>query len=437
MRCALDLEDFVFVRCPYRRICMSKVIISITSALVLGVAAASLAQSNKKTITITSWAGNDKLIEGVLPGFLKENPDLEVKIVGGSAYSDYHPGLNNRLNAGKAEDVVSLGGQFVVDYAEGTLLADLKSAPFNFGASARTKFVASQIAAGIGAKGNVVAVPNDAPPQVTYYRRDVLEKAGLKIQNLTSSWESYLEAGKKLKSMGYFISNGAGDIATVIIGGSVPRGEGLYFDKSGKSTVDSERFVKAFTIAKQVRDAGLDSRIPGWTPEWFGAFKTGKVVTVSMGSWFENILTDNVGKDGEGKWGVALSPEKNTSIAGGAFFSIPAASKNKAEAWKLVQYLTSPKVQAEVFKQSGNFPANLDTLKEPVFNEASAYFGGQKIRQVYAQAAKRTAPLLPSKNFAMAEGVVNDALRQVLEQNKDIKTVLAEAKVLIERRTSR
>jgi multiple sugar transport system substrate-binding protein len=181
----------------------------------------------------------------------------------------------------------------------------------------------------------------------------------------------------------------------------------------------------------------LDSRIPGWTPEWYNAFKTGKVVSIAMGSWFENILIDNVGKDGEGKWGVALSPEKQTSIAGGAFFSIPAASKNKAEAWKLVQYLTSPKVQAEVFRQSGNFPANLDTLKDPVFNEASAYFGGQKIRQVYAQAAKRTAALVPSKNFAMADGVIADALRQVLEQNKDIKTVLNEAKVLIERRTAR
>jgi multiple sugar transport system substrate-binding protein len=309
-------------------------------------------------------------------------------------------------------------------------------APFNFNASARAKFVASQIAASTGPKGNVVAVPNDAPPQVTYYRRDILEKAGLKIEDLTSSWESYIEAGKKLKAMGNFISNGAGDVASTIIRGSVPRGEGLFFDRAGKPTVDSARFVKAFTTAKQIRDLGLDSRIGGWSPEWFDAFRTGKVVTVTIGSWFENILMDNV-KDGTGKWGVALSPEKQNSINGGAFFSIPAASKNKAEAWKLIQYLTSPKVQAEVFRQSGNFPANLDTLNDPVFNEASAYFGGQKIRQVYAQAAKSTIPLLPSKNFALAETIVGDALNQVLDQNKDIKTALAEAKALIERRINR
>ena len=416
---------------------MSKRIVGAASLLVLGATAMTLAQSGKKTITIASWAGNDKLIEGVLPGFVKDNPDLEVKVVGGTAYGDYHPGLNNRLNAGNAEDVVSLGGQFVVEYANGNLLVDLRSAPFGFGAVARSKFVASQIALATGPKGNVVSVPNDAPPLVTYYRRDVLEKAGVKIEDLTSSWENYFAAAQKIKAIGAFISNSATDVASAVITGGVKRGEGRYFDKAGKPIVTSERFVKAFTLAKQLRDGGFDSRIGGWSPEWFDAFKTGKIATVSIGSWFENILMDNVGKENSGKWGVALSPEKAATIAGGAFFSIPLASKNKPEAWKLIQYLTSPKVQAEVFRQSGNFPANLDTLADPVFNEPSAYFGGQKIRQVYAKAAKTTVPELGSKNFALAESAVNDALTAVLEQGKDLKAALAEAQALIERRINR
>ena len=119
------------------------------------------------------------------------------------------------------------------------------------------------------------------------------------------------------------------------------------------------------------------------------------------------------------------------------FWRRAASGKNKPEAWKLLQYLVSPKVQAEIFKQSGNFPANLQALDEPIFNEPSAYFGGQKIRQVYAQAAKNTAAMLPSKNYALADTIVNDALKQVLEQGKDIKAALSEAKDLIERRISR
>ena len=120
---------------------MTKTVMGISAALIVGVAALGAAQTAKKTITISSWAGNDKLIEGVLPGFLKDNPGLEVKVVGGSAFADYHPGLNNRLNSSKAEDVVSIGGQFAQEYADGTLLDDLRAAPYNFSATARKNFV--------------------------------------------------------------------------------------------------------------------------------------------------------------------------------------------------------------------------------------------------------------------------------------------------------
>jgi multiple sugar transport system substrate-binding protein len=395
------------------------------------------AVAQKKVISISSWAGNDKLIEAVLPGFYKLYPNVEVKVVGGLGYSDYHPALNNRLQAGNAEDVVSLGGQFVVGYADSTLMEDLTKAPYNFNAVRQRGFVQSQIANATGPDGKVVAVPNDAPPNVMYYRKDVLAKAGVSINDITRSWDGYIEAGKKLKAQGIFISGSATDVANTIIAARIPSGEGVYFDAAGKPVVDNARFVRAFTIAKQVRGLGLDSRIAGWSPEWFAAFKDGKVATITVGSWFENIITDQISKGTTDQWAVALAPERSTSVNGGAYYAIPAASKNKTEAWALIDYLTSDAVLAEVFKQSGNFPARLSTLANPVFREPSAFFGGQQVRQIYAQAARAMTPVPSSKNYALAEQIVQDALTQVLEQNKDIKTALAEAKALIERRTSR
>jgi len=408
--------------------------LGLTLTLLLGISQA----QTKKTLTVAAWAGNDKLITAVLPGFLKTHPNLEVKVVGGLGYGDYHPALNNRLQSGSAEDVVALGGQFVVDYADGTFFEDLSKAPYSAGASFQRQFVKSQVAVATGVRGNFIAVPNDAPPNVMFYRRDVLKKAGVTPEQLSSSWEGYIAAGKKLKAQGVFITNGAGDVASTAWSANIPSGEGVYFDKDGKPLVDNARFFRAFSLAKQTRDAGLDSKIGGWTPEWYDAFKKGKVATIVVGSWFENILTDQIDKDGAGNWGVTLAPEKSNSVGGGAFFAIPTSSKNKAEAWDLIRYLTvNTKTQAEVFKQSGNFPANLSALREPIFKEASAYFGGQRVRQTYALAARNMSAALPSKNYALAETIINDQLTQVLEQGKDIKTALSEAKALIERRTSR
>ncbi len=407
-------------------------------ALVVTVGAGAPAFAQKTVVTIASWTGNDALIESVLPGFLEANPDIEVQIVGGLGYEDYHPALNNRLQSGDVEDVVSVGGQFVVGYAEGNLLENLAGEPYGADAAFLEQFNPNQVALATGPGGNVAAIPSDAPPQVTFYRSDVLEEAGLSAEDITSSWDAYLAAGERLKERGVFISNGAGDVASTIWSSNIPEGEGVFFDADGNPLVNSERFVQAFTVAKAIRDAGLDSQIGGWTPEWFDAFRTGKVASIITGSWFENILTDQVDPEGAGNWRVALAPEGATTVNGGAFFAVPTAARNKEAAWKLIQYLAAdPAVQARVFAESGNFPANLRALEEPVFSEEVAYFGGQRAYETYAEAARTVTPAQSSADFALANTIVTDALTQVLEQGADVETALADAQALIERRTRR
>lgn len=405
----------------------------LAAVALLGAVSLSVAQE-KTVLTISSWAGNDKLIEGVLPGFLETHPDVEVQVVGGLGYNDYHPALNNRLNSGSAEDVVSPGGQFVVEYAEGSFFENLAAEPYKL---ATANFVQSQIANATGPEGNVIAVPNDAPPSVMFYRADVFAEAGLDIAEVTSSWENYIAAGQKLKEQGVFISPGATDVASLIISSNLPEGEGVYFDAEGNVLVGNERFVRAFTLAKQIRDEGLDSQIPGWTPEWFEGFKSGQVATITVGSWFEGILKTQADPEGAGRWGATLPPEKSSNIAGGAYYAIPASSQHKELAWELIQYLTSREALVEIFKQSGNFPANLTVLDDPVFSEPQAFFGGETVYQVYAEAAKAQTAIPSNKNYAVAESIVQDALGQVLNDGVDIQTALADAKSLIERRASR
>jgi multiple sugar transport system substrate-binding protein len=388
----------------------------------------------KTVLTISSWAGNDKLIESVLPGFLETHPDVEVQVVGGLGYADYHPALNNRLNSGTAEDIVSLGGQFVVEYAEGGFFENLAADPYNLETA---NFVQSQIANATGPEGNVIAVPNDAPPSVMFYRTDVFAEAGLDIAEVTSSWENYIAAGQALKEQGVFISPGATDVANLIISSNLPEDEGVYFDAEGNVLVGNERFVRAFTLAKQIRDEGLDSQIPGWTPEWFEGFKSGQVATITVGSWFEGILKTQADPEGAGRWGVALPPEQSSNISGGAYYAIPTSSQNKELAWELIQYLTSREALVEIFKQSGNFPANLTVLDDPVFSEPQEFFGGESVYQIYAEASKAQTAIPSNKNYAVAESIVQEALLSVLNDGADIQTALADAKSLIERRASR
>jgi multiple sugar transport system substrate-binding protein len=401
----------------------------------LGITSLGLAQE-KTVLTISSWSGNDALIESVLPGFLETHPDVEVQVVGGLGYGDYHPALNNRLNSGTAEDVVSLGGDVIAEYALGDFFEDVSAEPYSMDTS---MFVQSQISAVTGPNGNLIAVPNDAPPTIMYYRTDLFEAAGLDIAEVTSSWENYIAAGEKLKEQGVFISSGPGEVAGLVWSSNLPEGEGVYFDAEGTVLVGNERFQRGFTLGKEIRDKALDvqTEVPGWTPEWFEAFKAGKIASIITGAWFETSLKTQADPEGSGRWGVALPPEKSSNINGGAFYAINKNSPNKELAWELIQYLTSREALIEIFKQSGNFPANLTVLDDPAFEEGQEFFGGQAIYQVYKEAASAQTFVPTNKNFALASSIVGAAFDQVINEGADVETALADAKSLVERRSSR
>ena len=414
---------------------MRKLLSHLTTLTFLGAVSLGLAQE-KTVLTVASWSGNDALIESVLPGFLEMHPDVEVQVVGGLGYGDYHPALNNRLNSGTAEDVISLGNDVIVEYALGDFFENLATAPDNAAPSIYTQ---SQVANATGPDGRIIAVPNDAGPTIMYYRTDLFEAAGLDINEVTSSWENYIAAGEILKEQGVYLSSGPGEVAGTVWSTNLPDGEGVYFDAEGNVLVGNERFLRGFTLGKQIRDAGIDvqSEIPGWTPEWFEAFGDSKIASIITGSWFETTLKTQADPEGSGRWGVAIPPENSTYINGGAYYGINAASPNKELAWELILYLTEREAQIAIFKQSGNFPANLTVLDDPAFSEPQEYFGGQAIYEVYREAASGQKPVPSNQNFALAQSIVGASFDTVINEGADIEAAIAEAKSLIERRSSR
>ena len=69
-------------------------------------------------------------------------------------------------------------------------------------------------------------------------------------------------------------------------------------------------------------------------------------------------IKGKAGDAGSGKWNVTTLPGGRGGNWGGAYLSIPAASKHKEQAAKLITWLTAPEQQAAVFSKVGNFPSN-------------------------------------------------------------------------------
>ncbi|ADV67541.1 ABC transporter substrate-binding protein [Deinococcus maricopensis] len=392
----------------------------------------------KTTLTVGVFPDLDSVVKAALPGFNKLHPEIEVKI-SSLAYADHHNALTTALSTGKgAQDVVAIDFGYIAKFAEGNGLVDLSKAPYNAG-QFRNQIVAYTYPQAT-VNGKMVGMPTDIGPGSMFYRTDLLKKAGVKATDLNKSWESYISSGKKVVAAnpGTFLLPDASTAASIIIRTGLKNGEGLYFDKAGKVLVspDNARFVRAFTVAKQIRDAKLDAKAgAAFSPEWTTAFQKGNLATEFSGAWLVGHMQNWLAKDYTGKWNAQNLPGNTFASWGGSFYGIPEQSKNKAAAWELIKYLTTNKSQQVLaFKTTGAFPALKTAGTDKIFEEGVPYLANQKARILWRAATSKIQPIDVNRLDPIAEQIVNDELTNVLNGNKSVQAALTDAQRLIERR---
>jgi len=402
---------------------------------------ASVASAQQRTLTVGVFPDLDTVVKAAIPGFKKANPGIDIKVVS-LAYADHHNALTTALSTGNgAGDVVAVDFGYVARFAEGGGLEDLAKAPYN-GNSLKSRFVAYTYPQATHG-GRLVAIPTDIGPGTMYYRSDMLAKAGLRPSDLNRSWDAYIENGKKLVAAnpGAFLIPDASEVAQIYSRTNIPSGQGLYFDKSNNVLVSptNPRFMNACTLAKRVRDAKLDARAGGaFSPEWTTAFQKGNLATEFSGAWLTGHMGNWLAKDFSGKWRVQQLPGNTFASWGGSFYAIPTQSKNKADAFAFIKYLTTDRDQQILaFKTTGAFPALKAANNAPLFNEGVPYLGGQEARKLWKTAASRIKPIDVNRLDPIADELFLLEVGNVLDGSKTCQQALTDAKNLIERRARR
>ena len=389
-------------------------------------------------LNIAAFPAVDEIAKAAIPAFKKKHPDVEVKITS-RAYPDHHTAMTTALStSSNLPDVMVVEYGYVGRFAEGGGLEDLGAAPYNMQAQ-RARIVPFAYAQGTSTSGALVAMPTDIGPGTLLYRTDILKKAGLTEVDLTQSWDGFVNSGLKIKaSTGAYLVAHARDIKDIMIRADLKTGEAMYIDKTGKVLVDSPRFVRAFEMAKKVRDQKLDGKIGAWSNEWSEGFKRGTIATQMTGAWLAGHLNNWLAPETKGLWRAAQLPERAFGSWGGSFYSIPKGAKNKALAADFIQMMTlTPDLQLAAFKSQDAFPALLETHKDAFFDQPIEFLGGQKARLIWREAAQKINAVDVHKLDPIAEEIINTELDKVLDQGKDVRTALADAKALLERRVKR
>jgi multiple sugar transport system substrate-binding protein len=397
-------------------------------------------QASSSEIVVASYPSLDEGVKIASVNYKRLHPETNIRLTSLS-FSDHHNSLMTGLATGVSlPDVVGIEVGFLGRLIESGTLEDLGKPPYN-ARQYSDRLLPFTLAQASRRDGVLVAMPVDIGPGSLFYRKDILERAGVTEADLTLSWESYIEAGKQIKAKtGAYLVPNASSLSDLYIRSNVPAGEGIYFDKNDRPVVTNERFQRAFALAKAARVAEIDGKFAPWTSEWFEGFKRGTFATEMSGAWLAGHLARYIAPQSRGLWRAAPLPGGLSASWGGSFYAIPKQlpPERKAAAWEFIKYLAlEQEMQIAALKGLDAYPALIAASNDKFFDEPIEYLGGQRARLQWRDTARKVPALEVNRLDPIAAQILATELDRVLELDKPINEALATAQRVIERRIRR
>lgn len=326
------------------------------------------------TGTITVWAmgGEGENLPRILEGFEEANPDATVEVTP-VPWDAAHDKISTAIAGDATPDVAMVGTTWMAEFAA---TGALEATPPDFDPDAYFPALWESTVV----DGTSYAAPWYGDTRLMYYRSDLAEEAGVEPP---TTWEQTREFALALHGEGAdqgisVFPGGIGSWQTFLpfywqAGGDI-------LDDQGGFDLDNAAMVEALEYYQTLFDDGLSSdtrQDDVLEPH----FVDGRIGAFYSGAFHGSLLNDVGGEEFDELWDVALMPEAATTgaFAGGGNLVVFRGAADRDSAWKLVDHLSQPEIQAEWYGIQSGLPAVRAAWDEPELTEDPrlALFGEQ------------------------------------------------------------
>ena len=368
--------------------------------------------------------------------YTRDNPNVKINVVE-IPWADLEQKLITSLSANDSSSLPDI--ILMQDHAIQKNLANYPKAflPVNNKIDL-SKFAPYKLSYG-EANGKIYSVPFDNGATCTFLRTDILEKAGLKAQQFNNiTWDEFHEYGKivKAKTGKPLISYVVSEPDCIII---MMQSAGTWmFDEKGKANLANNAVLeKAVKVYSDMIKDGVCLNVTDWNA-YVASINNGSAASAINGCW----LIDSIMSQSEqsGKWAVANTPRLsgvpnavNYSNQGGSSWLVMSNSKHAEIAMDFLNktFASSKELYDTILPSSGAISTWLPAADSSVYDEPSAFFGGQKIYKDIVEYSKH----VPSIRYGLfnyeARNAVGVAVSKIL-QGSSIADALNEAQKNIE-----
>lgn len=324
------------------------------------------------TGTITFWDNNGgsrtAVWKEIIARFEQQNPGIKVNYVG----------VSSSQVQSKYDTTIAGGGTGLPDVGDvqTSQLADLVAQkavdPLDsrISSSSLQGKIASQFVDSVRAAGGgkqLFTVPTSANMGILWYRTDLFGAAGLAPP---TSYDTFFTAAAKLtdkskNQFGYTLRGGSGSIAQALDMMYGQSGIDSFFNgdtttvNDPKNVAALQKYADLYNIATPQADVNNDST------KMLAEFDSGRIGVLqhNLGSYSEHV--NSLGKDKLAGLPMPTGPNGirttvSNPVDGLALLS---SSKNKAAAWKFIEFAASADMNSRWNQSAGQIPANTDAQK--------------------------------------------------------------------------
>jgi len=345
----------------------------------------------KKPTTLTVWAWTPGTDQAVAM-FEKAHPNIKVKLQNVGQGPPHYRKVRTVVKSGKGlPDVIQMEFQYIPSYTITNTLLDMSPyLPKNF-LSGYPEWIQKQI----NVQGGIYGVPWDTGPLGFIYRKDLLDKAGIKTPIKT--WADFATAAVK-----YHKAN-PNSYLTNLPGGQTGQWLGLFWQNGAlpfssdpnnmKMDLTDPKITQVTQYWDKLYKNGSISHDADFTDSWYQGFSKGKYAGWLSAAWGP-IFLQSYTKNSKGDWRAQALPQwkAGDNVSGnwgGSTLAVLKGSKNPAAATEFARWMLNEKQPVEMFSyQRFLFPPQNFMLNNPKWqNQPYAFYGGQQVNKVYKQAS--------------------------------------------------
>lgn len=277
--------------------------------------------------------------------------------------------------------------------------------------------------------GRIAGIPIITEQEILYYRKDLLEEAGIPVPKTIDELVAAAKALHKPDQEQYgFVARGQRSPLVTQLSSFI-YSEGGDFITDGKASINTPAAVKAMTTyGTLLRDYGPPGVLNMSWPQAFGVFAQGKAAFLTDADSLYTNVTDPEKSQVSDKVGFAQFPagaagSKPTNVTAWGL-SINAKSKKKEAAWAFIEWATSKEIVLKQ-QQKGNPGARTSVWEHPEGSIAFPEDLVPVIQESMKVGVGYDRPVVIS--VGEARDAVGEVVVKVITGEEDIQTAADEA----------